>query len=267
MESRLLRATEELVTATRLEQIAKDNKSIGSILDTRIIQPLDEIKFQTKKAIKVDIEKRLQARRGGRSESDIVSKANLAVESFKDKGINVGILAGNYDLEERIWKDKSQKIIYSQRRKFQQPLLEEFLNSLTPHQKAVYNEKTTGALIRLSDKFRKECRDLKVSMDLNGIFHPEANAHRAHCLYLIKLNKGICAETIEDPILKEMLEESLTLKLQSNVELTREEKLFLDRKHELKDERVQGNKVLVESRRYKSSSSLLRRKGAKNNSK
>jgi hypothetical protein len=56
MESRLLRATEELVTATRLEQIAKDNKSIGSILDTRIIQPLDEIKFQTKKAIKVDIE-------------------------------------------------------------------------------------------------------------------------------------------------------------------------------------------------------------------
>ena len=30
-----------------------------------------------------------------------------------------------------------------------------------------------------------------MEMDSHAIFHPEANAHRAHCIYLMKLYKGL----------------------------------------------------------------------------
>lgn len=226
--AKLLRTTEEIVAQARLDQIAKDHKSIGSILDTRAVQPLEEVRFQTKKAIKLDIEKRLQARRGGRAEYDILSATNLAVEKFKEQGINVDSLTGNYELEEQIWKEKTRKLAYSQRRRFQQPLLHEFSQKMNDKQRAEYREKVAGALVELAEKYRKECVELKTEFDSSGIFHPEANAHRAHCMYLIKLNKGISADTIEDPVLKSMFIEHLKEERFKGVELTAGQKAFLE---------------------------------------
>ena len=37
---------------------------------------------------------------------------------------------------------------------------------------------------------------------MSEIFHPDANAHRTHCQYIMKLHKTISAENIEDPILE-----------------------------------------------------------------
>lgn len=226
--AKLLKATEEIVAQARLDQIAKEHKSIGSLLDTRVIQPLEEVKFQTKKAIKQDIEKRLHARRGGRSEFDILSATNQAVEKFKQQGINVDSLSGNYQLEEQLWKEKTRKLSYSQRRRFQQPLLHEFYQKLNEKQRAEYKEKVTGALIALAEKYRQECVELKTEFDSAGIFHPEANAHRAHCTYLMKLNKGISCETIEDPVLREMFLEHLKEEKFRGVELSAEQRAYME---------------------------------------
>ena len=64
-------------------------------------------------------------------------------------------------------------------------------------------------VVQLSKKFRAESRTLKLNMDLNGIFHPEANAHRVHCIYLMKLYKGIECGSVEEPILMQMLNEKI----------------------------------------------------------
>ena len=78
---------------------------------------------------------------------------------------------------------------------------------MTHEQQAQFRRRTNAALISLADKFRAECKELKSDMDLNGVFHPEANAHRVHCIYLMKLYKGIRSDTIEDPILRQMRRE------------------------------------------------------------
>jgi hypothetical protein len=52
--------------------------------------------------------------------------------------------------------------------------------------------------------YRAEMRRVKDEMDSDGVFHPQANAHRVHCIYLLKLYKGISAHTIEDPVLKRL---------------------------------------------------------------
>jgi hypothetical protein len=57
----------------------------------------------------------------------------------------------DYSVKQQIWKEKSGPTVYSQSRRFQFP----------------------------------ELQKLKVDMDLNGVFHPEANAHLVHCIYLM----------------------------------------------------------------------------------
>ncbi len=203
----ILKSTEELVTQARLKDIAKEHQSIGSILDDRCLYALEEPKKRDRTQSKLEIEKRLHSRRGGRGESDIKAKADQALESFKDKGVNVEMLIGNYSIEQAIWKEKSSQMAYSQKRKYQYPELQKFKDSMTGIQRNIFKEKISEAIIHLSDKYRAECKVLKIDMDLNGIFHPEANAHRVHCIYLMKLHKGIRSDTIEDPILRRLLAE------------------------------------------------------------
>lgn len=259
-EQKLLRATEELVTATRLQQIERDHKSIGAFLDTRTIQPLEEVKFQTKRSIKQDIEKRLHGRRGGRIELDISNKATQAVEAFKEQGIDVELLSGNYQLEESIWKDKSSKITYSQRRRFQHPLLHAFYHSMDEKLKSDYKQKISHAFVHLCEKYRKECKELKHEMDLLGIFHPEVNAHRVHCLYLTKLNKGINAANIEDPVLKVMFIEHLKEEKVRGVELSPDQLTYLNERSEKENVK---QKKLEEQMFLKFSMNSKKREGEK----
>lgn len=55
------------------------------------------------------------------------------------------------------------------------------------------------ALHDLARKYRQEMILLKRELNSSGVFHSSANAHRVHCMYLMKLYKGIRADTIEDP--------------------------------------------------------------------
>jgi len=80
---------------------------------------------------------------------------------------------------------------------------------LTKTELILYKKNITETIVQLAKKFRAESRQLKLNMDLNGIFHPEANAHRVHCIYLMKLYKGIECSSVEEPILMSMLNEKI----------------------------------------------------------
>lgn len=205
--------TEELVTKTRLELIAREHRSMGAILDTRTLHPLEEVR-PAKRSVRADAEKRLQGRRGGKSESDIKSKAHLAVESFKERGLDVGNIAESFELEETLWRNKSSKRAYAERRKFQYPELEEFFQRMSPSQQLDYEGRVSKRLVDLVESFRRDCARAKAEMDAHGVFHPDANAQRAHCLYLIRLERGISAQNIEDPVLMEMYQEEYERQLQ-----------------------------------------------------
>ena len=222
----ILKSTEELVTQARLMDIANKHRSIGSILDHRTIHPLEEPKKHDKTVTTKDVEKRVNARRGGKGEFDIQLKADEALNAFRSAGVNVNLLVNDYTLEMQIWREKSGQPVYSQKRKYQYPELEKFREKMTTIQKNLFKEKIGTAIIALADKYREECKVLKEEMDRVGIFHPEANAHRVHCMYLLKLHKGIKSDTIEDPILRSFLHESLTLERGKKEEEERKEKLL-----------------------------------------
>ena len=42
---------------------------------------------------------------------------------------------------------------------------------------------------------------------MSDIFHPNANSHRAHCQYVMKLYKSVTTDNIEDPILEKFKDE------------------------------------------------------------
>ena len=255
----MLRQAEELVMEARLELIAREHKSMGAVVDTRTLHHLEEIKFQTKQSLRLEMAQSLHGRRGGRAGTDIKSKANLAVEAFKEKGINVAILTGNYELEQKIWRNKSSKRTYAQRRHLQHPELDEFLNSMSSNQVIEYQNRISQKLIEIVEKFRKECAELKLEMDLNGIFHPDANAQRVHCIYLMKLEKGISAANIEDPVLKEMYIEEYDHQCQQ-LDLQIKKQLMLK---DLEDKEIQSTKRMVDSKTVAPSPEKGNAEGAK----
>eukprot|EP01033_Poteriospumella_lacustris_P000082 gene82-53_t len=253
----LLRATEDMVTAHRIEAITREHASIANLLDQREIFELDEIQIKQGKFVKIEADSRIQSRRGARAETEIKPVATQAVESFKEKGINVQLLSGGYDMELRVWKEKSSKPAYAEQRKFQYPELEDFLHKMTKEQKMEYKQKVGAAIIKLADKFREECKQLKADMDLNGIFHAEANAHRAHCIYLTMLHKHFSAKTIENPVLKEMYREEQ--KRRREEAARDEEKAQLLREMEERDRNAEKtrNRMMRRSMEMPHGSSLL----------
>ncbi len=199
----LMKATEEMVAKARLDQIARDHKSMGSILDDRVLYKIEEPKKRNKNQ---PYRSALQLQRD--AELLEVQEANNAEKMRLDAQAAELLRKGNdYSVEQQIWKEKSGPAVYSQARRFQYPELQKFKESMTHEQQVQFRRRTNAALITLADKFRAECKELKTDMDINGVFHPEANAHRVHCIYLMKLYKGIRSDTIEDPILRQMKRE------------------------------------------------------------
>jgi hypothetical protein len=178
----MLKNVEELVRQERLHKIAKDHQSIGAILDNRVLYDLDE----PKKYEKITVG-RLLLRSIGQNE---VNQADSAIAVLKEEGSNNKITTGNYDVELQIWKSKSCQLQYTQNRRYYFPELEVYKDSMSGLKKKLFKEQINEAIVKIADKYREECKTLKSDMDLNGIFHPEANAHRAHCIYLMKLYKG-----------------------------------------------------------------------------
>ena len=125
-----------------------------------------------------------------------------------------------------IWKTKASDPQYTVKRKFNHPELQAFRESLNIDQKKIFKEKCLEALTNLAQRYRDEVWEIKDQMDNAGVFHPDANTHRAHCVYLMKLYKGITSETIEDPVLRDMMNEISAKSRQAELEQRRNERLL-----------------------------------------
>jgi hypothetical protein len=195
----------QMVELVRLQLIEKENRSAGALLDTRTLHKLDEAKVQIGKATKakLDGQKRVESRRMGRAEEELKKSSEDAIQNMMSKGIPI-VKTSNFENEELIWSTKSNDPNYSKKRRFDDPELQKFKNNLTADDRKLYKSLCHQALVDLATKYREEVEQVRSDMDLAGIFHPDANAHRAHCMYLMKLYNGIRADTIEDPVLRKI---------------------------------------------------------------
>lgn len=198
---------EEIVLATRLKAIEKDHRSIGSMIDTRQLSAIVDPPKSLRAAARADAEQRMTSRRGAKGTAELTEQTDKAFAAMRKKGISLSaLIAQGFENEELIWKTKANDPDYTQKRKYDHPELQHFRDRMTLEQRRLYKEKTRERLLDLAQKYRDEMMAAKAEMDLSAVFHPEANAHRAHCMYLNKLYKSIRADTIEDPVLKELLE-------------------------------------------------------------
>lgn len=208
--------TEELVIQERLYQIEREHRSIGSIIDNRTLHNLDDVSryapgaFATNLKLKMkDENDRLNVRRNALTESDIKNETDEVISKMKSKGVNFSKFLGNFDDEELIWRTKSMDPLYDLKRKYYFPELQEFHDNMTPAQKKEFKSRSQELFCNLVIKLRQDISKMKIDMDYAGIFHPDANSHRAHCLYLKRLYKLIESSNIEDPVLRDLLEEKM----------------------------------------------------------
>lgn len=200
----------ELVTLARLKKIEREHKSLGSTLDKRILYKIEDPKFPTNRedrinnrragVVSTQLENNYQNNHGhlynhniNNNDIPIIRKESDASQLSELEKIQLIVnskIAEDFENEELIWKTKSNSANYSIKRKFHNPELQEFLDNFTTSEKEKFYKKCKERVIKISIKLRKEINNLKSDMNESGMFHPDANTHRAHCLYLTKLFKA-----------------------------------------------------------------------------
>ena len=172
-KKRTEKTAEKTVSKIRLKQIEREHRSIGSIIDDRHVYELEEVKPRGKM---IEVDKVESKNKLNDASVPSPEKSSLNMKEFQD--------------EQMIWKSKSRAPNYILKRRFDDPELQSFRYSMNSYQKKEYSNKTREAVLNLSQNLRSNLSDLKQQMDSKGVFHPEANAHRVHCLYLLKLYRG-----------------------------------------------------------------------------
>ena len=195
-----LNSTEKLVCSLRLRKIEKEHTSIGALLDNRTLFDLDDPeKFRPIKA-KSD---KVKGKRENIFGLDKVEVAEMAAKLHQESKLQMNSSKVSYETEELIWKTKSKASDYFLKRQFEKPELCSFFSSLKPEHRQKFKVQCRERLYDISNKLRAKCQiSLTVMSD---VFHPEANIHRAHCQYIMKLYKSITAENIEDPVLQKYM--------------------------------------------------------------
>jgi len=198
----------ELVTMARLKKIESEHKSLGATLDKRLLYKIEDPKLPSGK------EDRSNHRRTGVTSNQLGEThehhlpGHTGTTKEKSDGARKGSgdsqvsdlqklqlmvstkAAADFENEELIWKTKSSAVNYSLKRKFHNPALQEFLENLSAEDREQYNKRCREAVFKLSAKYREEMNNFKSNMNESGMFHPDANTHRAHCMYITKLFKA-----------------------------------------------------------------------------
>lgn len=184
-----IKSADELVASTRLNVIEKEHKSFGSLIDHRQLFSLDETpKPLKKKCAPTDDSAALS----NFLRATALEHGLTTPRKFPDAIDTTAIIVSNqcYANEELMWRTKASVPAYYQKRVYEDPTLQSFRDSLTLEQKKRNKELTLQALHTIADKYRAEMSKIKEEMDTDGVFHPAANAHRVHCMYLMKIYKG-----------------------------------------------------------------------------
>lgn len=195
-------STEKLVTALRLKKIEREHKSVGSLLDTRKMYDLDDPDAHRPPKMKSEKARAVVAKREAVTEKDI--PVDALMQDMEERARQEKCAADNADFatEELLWKNKCNQDDYFLKRRFERPELHNFFVNLNAAQRAEFKIKCRETLRSICKRERKKCFDRLSRM--SDLFHFEANEHRAHCQYMLKLHKAIRCEYIEDPVLIEM---------------------------------------------------------------
>lgn len=202
---------DKITSQLRITQIEKNIRSISSILDNRKLYEFEEVPSDLRRE-RERADRKHKTRRENVTQNSVID----AVAFLKEQGIKMNQVIDEFSDEEILWRNKSKSATYTQKRKFEDPELHRFYLSLNEDQIKEFSIMCKEALYRLCQTLRESMRNSKDVMDNKAIFHPQVNAHRVHCAYLMKLYKQIDASVIEDPVLRDLQRRDISWVGQTN---------------------------------------------------
>ena len=160
-------AVEELVKQSRLNQIEKELKSSGAIIDNRKLYDLVEPpkRFFRKHENNEEINKKPILRRKGLTESSLKKEKDHAITMLKETGGILPDLFGDFLDEEMLWRTKSTDMKYTLRRKYDHPELQEYYDNMTTAEHHLFKDHCREAVIDLARKFREQVELERTKMD------------------------------------------------------------------------------------------------------
>ena len=134
--------------------------------------------------------------------TDVTKRRRQKGMSFEDQVDNH--LKDRGSLEYLVWKHKQHAPRDAAGRMVIRPDLQRFYSSLTSPQRQLLHDKMATKVEILTKDIRLKFKRLKGGMDSNKVFHPNANAQRAHTLQLAELQRRLDIQKIEDETLEDM---------------------------------------------------------------
>jgi hypothetical protein len=186
------KSTNKVVAQMRIREIEKSIRSMSSILDNRTlfdIENVNKIQSASKKLTSIGKNSTRDRRGNNTVQSSILNQGLLAAAALKAGGVKLANTTEEYGDEESIWKHKYRTPSYTQKRRFNNPKLHDYYKSLNGEEQKDFKQQCRDSLYAVSTDMRENVSDMKAKMDERGVFHPAANAHRAHCSYLLKVYK------------------------------------------------------------------------------
>jgi len=120
-----------------------------------------------------------------------------------------------------VWTQRSNTPGRSSRpvsREILQPHLAKFHSNLSRKRIDELHDRISTKVATVSSKVKDKYEHLKGAMDEKNVFHPAANAQRAHSLSLTKLHKILKPDLIENTVLAEMISDDKRDLTQSEIE-------------------------------------------------
>jgi len=114
------------------------------------------------------------------------------------------VLRTQEDVEYIYWKHKEGVAESTLHRVILDPELQAFLQSLDEHERIEYQERVKSRVYHIADGLRQEVLERQNDMNASGVFHPNANAARAHTMYLTNLHRLLAMTDIQDEVLNEL---------------------------------------------------------------
>jgi len=107
-----------------------------------------------------------------------------------------------------IWKDKSNATPLNHRpvsREILHPEIAKYHSKLSKTRRIELRDRIKKKVGEISEKIQKGIEEEKESMDGKNVFHPNANAQRAHSQMLVRLQRTMQPNQIQELVLREMI--------------------------------------------------------------
>jgi hypothetical protein len=158
------RDIEKVIENIRLANIEKDIRSSTARLDERVLFPVEEINNPRAAEREAAAKQRKVLERRGHA-GDMRVQGAIAKAKLEAKGIEIKDAVDVFENEEKIWKSKSHNGSYLTKRKFNNPELHAYAQTLNPSAKREIDLLCKEKLFLMSQELRVNNYMIKIQLN------------------------------------------------------------------------------------------------------